>query len=98
MARNTMEAWLRDEQGSDVIRRIEYYSVAESRFRSIPMNGATKTEPRMADMSVAVVAKGAAYGEDTAANDEVTLTAIGQTLQPAPAPKGQVRKFLGFCK
>ena len=76
MARNTMEAWLRDEQGSDVIRRIEYYSVAESRFRSIPMNGATKTEPRMADMSVAVVAKGAAYGEDTAANDEVTLTAV----------------------
>lgn len=76
MARNTMEAWLRDEQGSDVIRRIEYHSVAESRFRSIPMNGATKTEPRMADMSVAVVAKGAAYGEDTAANDEVTLTAI----------------------
>lgn len=76
MARNTMEAWLRDEQGSDVIRRIEYYSVAESRFRSIPMSGATKTEPRMAEMSVAVVQKGAAYGEDTASNDEVTLTAI----------------------
>lgn len=76
MARNTMEAWLRDEQGSDVIRRIEYYSVAESLFRSIPMSGATKTEPRMADMSVAVVAKGAAYGEDTALNDEVILTAV----------------------
>lgn len=76
MARNTMEAWLRDEQGSDVIRRIEYYSVAESRFRSVPMSGATKTEPRMADMSVAVVPKGTAYGEDTASNDEVMLTAI----------------------
>ncbi len=76
MARNTMEAWLRDEQGSDVIRRIEYYSVAESRFRSVPMSGATKTEPRMADMSVAVVPKGSAYGEDTATNDEVLLTAI----------------------
>ncbi|UYL87137.1 major capsid protein [Microbacterium phage OscarSo] len=76
MARNTMEAWLRDEQGSDVIRRIEYNSVAESDFRSVPMSGATKTEPRMADMSVAVVAKGAAYGEDTASNDEVLLTAI----------------------
>ena len=56
MARNTMEAWLRDEQGSDVIKRIEYNSVAESLFRSVPMSGATKTEPRMADMSVAVVA------------------------------------------
>lgn len=76
MARNTMEAWLRDEQGSDVIKRIEYNSVAESLFRPVPMNGATKTEPRMADMSVAVVAKGAAYSEDTAANDEVLLTAI----------------------
>lgn len=76
MARNTMEAWLRDEQGSDVIKRIEYNSVAESIFRSVPMSGATKTEPRMADMSVAVVAKGSAYGEDTAANDEVLLTAI----------------------
>ena len=76
MARNTMEAWLRDEQGSDVIRRIEYNSVAESIFRSVPMSGATKTEPRMADMSVAVVAKGSAYGEDTAATDEVLLTAI----------------------
>lgn len=76
MARNTMEAWLRDEQGSDVIQRIEYYSVAESRFRSVPMSGATKTEPRMADMSVAVVPKGSAYGEDTATNDEVLLTAI----------------------
>lgn len=76
MARNTMEAWLRDEQGSDVIKRIEYYSVAETRFRSVPMSGVTKTEPRMADMSVAVVAKGSAYGEDTATNDEVLLTAI----------------------
>lgn len=76
MPRNTMEAWLLDEQGSDVIKRIEYYSVAESNLRAIPMAGATKTEPRMADMSVAVVAKGAAYSEDTAANDEVILTAI----------------------
>lgn len=76
MARNTMEAWLRDEQGSDVIKRIEYNSVAETLFRAIPMSGATKTEPRMADMSVAVVAKGAAYGEDVASNDEVLLTAV----------------------
>lgn len=76
MARNTMEAWLKDEQGSDVIRKFEYNSVAETSFRSVPMTGATKTEPRMADMSVAVVAKGAAYGEDTASNDEVLLTAV----------------------
>lgn len=28
----------------------------------------------------------------------VSLTAIGETVQPTPAPKGRVRKFLGFCK
>lgn len=28
----------------------------------------------------------------------ITLNAIGETLQPPPAPKGQVRKFLGACK
>ena len=76
MARQTMEAWLRDEQGSEVIKRIEYNSVAESLFRSVPMTGTTKTEPRMTDMSVAVVAKGSAYGEDAGTNDEVLLTAI----------------------
>lgn len=29
---------------------------------------------------------------------ELTLSAIGETLAPAPAPKGLVRKFLGACK
>lgn len=76
MARNTMEAWLREEQGSDIIRRLEFYSVGETRLRSVPMSGNTKSEPRMVDMSVGVVAKGAAYGEDTALNDEVLLTAV----------------------
>lgn len=76
MARQTMEAWLRDEQDSKVIKRLNYFSVAETRLRSEPMAGTTKTIPRMADMSVAVVAKGAAYGEDASSNDEVLLTAI----------------------
>lgn len=75
MARNTMEAWLREEQDSQVIRRLNQTSAAETRFRAIPMNGNVKTEPRMVDMGVGVVAKGAAYTEDEGANDEVTLTA-----------------------
>lgn len=85
MARNTLEAWLREEQGSDVIRRLNEQSVAESWLRSTPMNGTTKSEPRMADMGVAVVAKGAAYGEDTGLNDEVLLTArkFGSALRIA---------------
>ena len=28
----------------------------------------------------------------------VTLTAAGETVQPPPAPKSMVRKFLGACK
>lgn len=85
MARNTMEAWLREEQGSELIRRLEFYSVGETRLRSVPMSGTTKSEPRMVDMSVGVVAKGAAYGEDTALNDEVILTAVkfGSALRVA---------------
>ena len=85
MARNTMEAWLREEQGSEVIRRLNETSVAETWLRSTPMSGETKTEPRMVDMGVAVVAKGGTYSEDTGANDEVTLTArkFGQALRVA---------------
>lgn len=29
---------------------------------------------------------------------EIRLTAAGETLEPPPAPKGAVRKFLGACK
>lgn len=85
MARNTMEAWLREEQGSSVIRRLNQISAAETRFRAVPMSGNVKTEPRMVDMGVAVIGKGTAYGEDEGANDEVTLTArkFGRALRVA---------------
>lgn len=85
MARNTMEAWLREEQDSQVIRRLNQTSAAETRFRSLPMSGNVKTEPRMIDMDVSVIAKGSAYGEDSGANDEVTLTArkFGRALRVA---------------
>jgi HK97 family phage major capsid protein len=85
VARNTMEAWLREEQDSQVIRRLNLTSVAETALRSVPMSGNVKTEPRMVDMDVEVVPKGGAYGEDTGANDEVTLTArkFGRALRVA---------------
>lgn len=85
MARNTMEVWLREEQDSQVIRRLNQTSAAETRFRSLPMSGNVKTEPRMIDMDVSVIAKGSAYGEDSGANDEVTLTArkFGRALRVA---------------
>lgn len=80
-----MEAWLREEQGSNVIKRLGQTSVAETALKSEPMSGTTKTIPRMGSMGVEVIAKGAAYGEDTAANDEVTLTArkFGKALRIA---------------
>ena len=85
MARNTMEDWLIEEQGSEVIKRLAQVSASESAFRAIPMSGTTKSEPRMADMDVAVIAKGTSYGEDTGANDEVILTArkFGRALRLA---------------
>jgi len=85
MARNTMEAWLREEQGSEVIKRLAQSSVAESGFKRVPMTGTTKSEPRMVDMDVSVIAKGGTYGEDTGANDEILLTArkFGRALRIA---------------
>lgn len=76
MARQTFAAgWLRDEQGSDLIHRIEQTSVAETWFKPIPMAGELKTEPRMGATGISVIAKGGTYPEDVAGNDSVTLTA-----------------------
>lgn len=75
MARATFEAWLPEEDGSDVLTRITQTSAIESFARRLPMNSTTKTFPRSGGMDVAEVPKGSAYGEDTSANDEVILTA-----------------------
>jgi HK97 family phage major capsid protein len=85
MARNVLDLWMREEQGSEVIRRLAQVSVAETLLRSVPMSGILKSEPRMVDMDVAVVAKGAAYTEDAGANDEINLTAVkfGRALRIA---------------
>lgn len=85
MARNTMEAWLREEQGSEVIKRLAQISVAETSFKPEPMSGTTKTVPRSAGMGVEVIPKGGAYGEDESLNDEITLTVrkFGKALRVA---------------
>lgn len=76
MARQTFAAgWLRDEQGSDLIIRVQQTSVAESWYKPIPMAGELKTEPRMAGTGISVIAKGGTYPEDVAGNDSVTLAA-----------------------
>jgi HK97 family phage major capsid protein len=75
MARATFEGWLPEEKDSSVITRINATSAVEALARRLPMNSATKSFPRSGGMDVAEVAKGAAYGEDVSANDELTLTA-----------------------
>lgn len=75
MARATFESWLQEEKDSSVMTRIAQTSAVESLARRLPMNSTTKSFPRSGGMDVAEVPKGSAYGEDTAANDEVILTA-----------------------
>lgn len=85
MARNTMEAWIPEEDGSDVIQRVNQMSAVERVARRVPMSTAVRNEPRSAGVGVAAIEKGAAYGEDESANDDVTLTArkMGRAIRIA---------------
>ena len=75
MARNTFEAWIPEEYGSEVIERITQTSVVEAVASRIPMGSDTRHVARSAGMGVDVVDKGGAYGEDVSLNDEVILYA-----------------------
>jgi hypothetical protein len=75
MARSVVDAWLVEEQGSDVIRVVNQVSVIESNAAPEPMRSYTKTIPRSGDVSVDVVPKGSAYGEDVGTTDEITIVA-----------------------
>lgn len=85
MARNTMEAWLPEEDDSEVIQRVNQTSAAESLFRRVPMGSNVKNHPRSAGVGVSAIEKGGAYGEDESANDAVTLTArkLGRAIRIA---------------
>jgi HK97 family phage major capsid protein len=72
-----MEAWIPEEwETSKVVQSIVQMSAVEALASRIPMGSDTKHVPRTAGMSVAVVAKGGTYAEDTSLNDEVLLSAI----------------------
>lgn len=75
MARNTMEAWIPEEDDSQVIQRVNQLSGVERFARRVPMNSDTKNHPRSAGVGVDVVQKGGAYGEDESLNDAVILKA-----------------------
>lgn len=75
MARQDIEAWIPEEEGSDVLERVMQTSVIERLARLETMTSATKTVPRSGGMDVEVVGKGQPYGEDESANDEIILKA-----------------------
>lgn len=85
MARNTYEAWIPEEYGSEVITRINQTSVVEAIASRIPMASDTRHVARSAGMGVDVVDKGGAYGEDVSLNDEVVLYAkkFGKAIRVA---------------
>jgi HK97 family phage major capsid protein len=84
-ARNTYEDWIPEIWGGAVITRVQQVSAVERLARREPMTSDTKHVPRSAGVGVETVAKGAAYGEDTSANDDVLLTArkLGKIIRIA---------------
>ena len=85
MARNEMEAWIPEEDDSQVIQRVNAMSAVERVARRVPMSTAVKNHPRSAGVGVTSIEKGGAYGEDESANDSVTLTArkMGRAIRIA---------------
>lgn len=75
MARSVIDAWLVEEQGSDVIRVVDQVSAIEQYATPEPMRSYTKTIPRSGAVSVDVIPKGSAYGEDSGTVDEITIVA-----------------------
>lgn len=85
MARADFEAWIPEEYDSKVIQRVNATSAVEALGSHTPMTTDTKSTPRSAGMAVGFIAKGAAYGEDSSANDEVILKAkkLGEAIRIA---------------
>lgn len=77
MARATFEnnAWIPEEQGSGVITTVQSQSAVEALARKESMSTDVKNFARAADVGIEHIAKGAAYGEDTAGVDDVQLIA-----------------------
>jgi HK97 family phage major capsid protein len=75
VARQTVEAWINEENGGPVLTAIARTSVVEAVARRVPMSANVRTFPRSGEADIDIIPKGSAYGEDISANDEVILTA-----------------------
>lgn len=87
MARNVIDGtgWLVEGKDSNVVKSFIATSAWEKAAREISMTGNAVRIPRIADMGVAVIPKGAAYPEDQSGADTVLISAvkIGQALRIA---------------
>lgn len=87
MARNSIDStgWLIEQRDSNVIKRFAAVSAWDAVTRHVPMTANTVRIPRIDDMDVDVIAKGAAYGEDTSTADTIAINAVkfGKALRIA---------------
>jgi HK97 family phage major capsid protein len=85
MARIVLDNWVQDEVGSAVLTKIAETSAVEAFARHEPMASDTKIIDRGAKVDPAIVAKGAAYPEDTNVGDQIVMVArkIGKAVRIA---------------
>lgn len=85
MARNTFEAWIPEEFGSNVITKVRQVSAVENYGQRVPMQTETRSTPRSGGVGIGMVSKGGAYSEDTSTNDQVILSVqkFGQAIRIA---------------
>lgn len=75
MARNNLDIWVPEEQGSTVLSTIATTSAVEALATREPMSSDTKTVGVVNGIGVSVIAKGAAYPEDQTYDAEHILQA-----------------------
>jgi len=87
MARNVLDGtgWLVEQRDSNVVKAFRRTSVVEAEFRRINMTANTVEIPRIQDMTVAFIDKGAAYPEDASTADYMSISAkkVGAVLRIA---------------
>lgn len=72
---STIEGWIQEEQGSDVIQALAKTSVVDTYGRPEPMKSDTKKVPRSGDVPVTGVDKNSVYDFSGDDNDSILLTA-----------------------
>lgn len=72
---SNLEAWIVEEQGSDVLRKIQETSAVERIAKKYTMRSDSYQVPRSGGVDLGTVDKGGAYGIEETDYDKITLTA-----------------------